>query len=66
MRLCLNCHVAIMEPHKEYLWVRKCPVCSFSEVEPNKDSSTKVPSLAALDAIQQQTEKWFAENSRKT
>jgi len=66
MKLCLNCHIAILEPHKEYLWVKKCPICSFSEVEPGKDPLTKVPSLAGLEAVQQASDQWYSDNKKKT
>ncbi len=30
MTICSECHIAVMEPHPELHWWRKCPICGFS------------------------------------
>lgn len=58
MDTCPECHVAILEPHPELQWWRKCPVCGFCNFNLNKvpaeykqvaaaNPLTKVPHLCA-------------------
>jgi hypothetical protein len=29
MEICAECHVALLEPHPELVWWKKCPVCGY-------------------------------------
>jgi hypothetical protein len=41
METCSNCNVACLEPHPQFMWWLKCPICGFCKKNEDLSSGDK-------------------------
>lgn len=75
MRICPNCHIAILGPHPTFLFWTKCSICAFSDMPLEEMSPvnrllaevspfTKDPLTTSLEVVESAQAKWWNQNKK--